>query len=64
MNWAATLEDPFGMNAVMEDVVVEIWKLVFPSIANEVDGDRREAIVHVVRPYSFTYPLFMSIFEF
>jgi hypothetical protein len=64
IHWAATLEDPFGTNAIMEDVVVEIWKQVFPSIANEVDGDSRDAIIHVVRPYSFTHPLFTLIFEF
>ena len=64
IHWAATLEDPFGTNAIMEDIVEEIWKLVFPSIANEVDGDSREAIIHVVRAYSFTHPFFTLIFEF
>jgi hypothetical protein len=64
IHWAATLEDPFGTNAIVENVVAEIWKLVFPSIAKEVDDDSREAIIHVVRPYSFTYSLFTLIFEF
>jgi hypothetical protein len=53
IHWAATLEDPFGTNVVMEDIVAEIWKEVFPSIAKEVDGSSREAIMHVVRHYSF-----------
>jgi hypothetical protein len=48
----------------MEDVVAQIWKMVFPSIANEVDGDSREAIIHVVRSDSFIHPLFTLIFEF
>ncbi|KAF8802193.1 hypothetical protein BYT27DRAFT_7113324, partial [Phlegmacium glaucopus] len=47
IDWAATLEDPFGTNTVMEDIVTDIWKVVFPSIANEVDGGSREAIIHV-----------------
>ena len=64
IHWAATLEDPFGTNAVMEDVVAEIWKLVFSSIANEVDGDSREAIIHVVRAYSIMHRLFTMIFEY
>jgi hypothetical protein len=51
IHWAATLEDPFGTNAVMENVVKEVWKMVFPSIADEVDGDSREAIIHVVKAY-------------
>jgi hypothetical protein len=48
IHWAATLEDPFGTNSLMEGVIAEVWKTVFPSIANEVDGSNREAIVHVV----------------
>ena len=48
IHWAATLEDPFGTNAVMGDTVTEVWKMVFPSIANEVDGGSRDAIIHVV----------------
>ena len=48
IHWAATLEDPFGTNAVMDDTVTEVWKAVFPSIANEVDGGSRDAIIHVV----------------
>ncbi|KIM35954.1 hypothetical protein M413DRAFT_428169 [Hebeloma cylindrosporum] len=47
IHWAATLEDPFGTNSVMDDIVTEIWKAVFPSIANEVDGTSRDAIIHV-----------------
>ena len=64
IHWATTLEDPFVINVIMEDVVEEIWKQVFPSIANDVDGDNHEAIIHVVQPYSFTHPLFTLIFEF
>jgi hypothetical protein len=49
IHWAATLEDPFGTNAVMEDVITEVWKTVFPSIANEVvGGSSRQAIIHLV----------------
>ncbi|KAF8806109.1 hypothetical protein BYT27DRAFT_7212388 [Phlegmacium glaucopus] len=47
IHWATTLEDPFGTNTVMEDIVTDIWKVVFPSIANEVDGGSREAIIHM-----------------
>ena len=64
IHWAATLEDPFGTNAVMEDFVKEIWKTVFPSIANEVDGGSREAIIHVVITYSIMSPVFSLLFEF
>ncbi|KAF8809222.1 hypothetical protein BYT27DRAFT_7210221 [Phlegmacium glaucopus] len=47
IHWATTHKDPFRANSVMEDVVTEIWKVVFSSIANEVDGGSHEAIVHV-----------------
>ncbi|KAF8802591.1 hypothetical protein BYT27DRAFT_7260895 [Phlegmacium glaucopus] len=47
IHWAATLEDPFGTNALMEDVITEVWGTIFPSIKNEVVGGSREAIVHV-----------------
>ena len=64
IHWAATLNDPFGTNSVMEDVVVEVWKAVFPSIASEVDGFSREAIIHVVRTYSIRSNFFSTNFEF
>jgi hypothetical protein len=32
----------------MDDIVMEVWKTVFPSIANEVDGGSCDAIIHVV----------------
>lgn len=48
IHWAATLKDPFGTNAVMEDIITEIWKDVFPSFANEVVGGSRQAIIHLV----------------
>jgi hypothetical protein len=50
IHWAATLRDPFGTNAAtdMEDVITEIWKAVFPSIADEVVGGSRQAIIHLV----------------
>jgi len=32
----------------MNDTVTEVWKAVFPTIASEVDGDSRDAIIHVV----------------
>ncbi|KAF8815867.1 hypothetical protein BYT27DRAFT_7286661 [Phlegmacium glaucopus] len=37
----------FGTNTVMEDIITEVWRTVFPSIANEVVGSSHEAIVHV-----------------
>ena len=61
IHWATTLEDPFGTNAVMEDIVVEVWKIVFPSITSEVDGSSHEAIIHVVSPYSTVHPLVLLI---
>ena len=48
----------------MEDFVKEIWKTVFPSIVNEVDGGSCEAIIHVVITYSIMSPLFSLLFEF
>jgi hypothetical protein len=64
IHWAATLEDPFGTNAVMENIVAEIWKEVFPSIAKEVDGSSCDAIMHVVRPYPIMLSFFSLIFGF
>ena len=57
IHWAATLEDPFGANAVMEDVITEVWKAVFPSIENEVVGDSRKVIVHLVSSFSIANSL-------
>jgi hypothetical protein len=50
IHWAATLKDPFGTNAVtgMEDIITEIWTATFPSIANEVAGSSRQAIIYLV----------------
>lgn len=48
IHWAATLDDPFGANAVIEDIIIEVWKAIFPSIANEVVGSRHQAIIHLV----------------
>jgi len=48
IHWAATLEDPFGTNTVMEYIITEVWHNVFPSIENEMVGGSRDAIVHVV----------------
>ena len=48
IHWATTLEDPFGTNVVMDDIVTEVWKTVFPSIANEVDGGSCDTIIYVV----------------
>ena len=64
IHWAATLNDPFGTNFIIEDVVMEVWKVVFPSITNEVDGFSHEAIIHVVRTYSIMSNFFSTIFEF
>ena len=62
IHWAATLQDPFGTNAVngLEDKISEIWKTVFPSIANEVDGSSRQAIIYLVS--SETYGSFIYSF--
>ena len=51
IHWAATLKDPFGTNAVMDDIITETWKTVFLSIANEVVGSSRGAIIHLVSSY-------------
>ena len=48
IHWAATLKDPFGTNAIMEDVIAEIWKAVFPSVANEVVSGSHDVIIHLV----------------
>jgi hypothetical protein len=48
IHWAATLKDPFGTNSVMEDIITEVWRAVFPSFANEVVGGSRQAIIHLV----------------
>lgn len=51
IHWAATLKDPFGTNSVMEDTITEVWKTVFPSIANEVTGSSRAAIIQLVSAF-------------
>ena len=53
IHWAATLKDPFGTNAVMGDIIKEVWSTVFPSIANEVvtGSQSRHAIIHLVSSY-------------
>lgn len=53
IHWAATLKDPFGTNAVMGDILTEVWMAVFPSIANEVvvGSPSRQAIIHLVSSY-------------
>ena len=58
IHWAATLKDPFGTNAVVGDIVKEVWSTVFPSIANEVvvGSQSRHAIIHLVSSY-FTHKL-------
>lgn len=48
IHWAATFRDPFGTNAVLENIIPEIWKAVFPTIANEVVGSSRQVIIHLV----------------
>jgi hypothetical protein len=35
------------MNAVVDDTVTKVWKAIFSSIANEVDGGSHDAIIHV-----------------
>ena len=51
IHWAATLQDPFGTNSVMGDVITDIWKAAFPSIANEVDGASHQVINHLVSSF-------------
>jgi hypothetical protein len=55
IQWAATLEDPFGSNAVMGDIITEVWMATFPSIANEVvvGSQSRPAIIHLVISYHY-----------
>ena len=62
IHWAATLQDPFGTNAVngLEDKISEIWKTVFPSIANKVDGSSCQEIIYLVS--SETYGRFVYSF--
>ncbi|KAF8813775.1 hypothetical protein BYT27DRAFT_7206559 [Phlegmacium glaucopus] len=39
IQWAATYEDPFGMNAEMDNVVEGLWAQIFPTLATAVvDG--------------------------
>ena len=63
IHWAATLKDPFGTNAVMGDIVKEVWSTVFPSIANEViiGSQSRYAIIHLVSSYSI-HKLVLNIY--
>ena len=62
IHWAATLKDPFGTNAVMGDILTEVWMAVFPSIANEVvvGSPNRQAIVHLVSSF-FNCHLFIYL---
>lgn len=48
IHWAATQDDPFGTNAIMDNEVKVIWKLVFPSLLFDDDDERWEPILHVV----------------
>lgn len=56
IHWAATLKDPFGTNGStsMEDIVTDIWKAVFPSIADEVLGSSRQAIIYLVSSFFYS----------
>ena len=58
IHWAATLKDPFGTNAVVGEIVKEVWSTVFPTIANEVvvGSQSRHVIIHLVSSY-FTHKL-------
>jgi hypothetical protein len=52
IEWAATLEDPFGTNAVMDAAVEALWIQIFPTLATAVNGgESRAAIIQVVRIY-------------
>ncbi|KAF8873126.1 hypothetical protein BD779DRAFT_1805320 [Infundibulicybe gibba] len=45
IQWAATLEDPFGSNSLMDDIIEDIWKRIFPDIA--ITAKSRPAIIDV-----------------
>jgi hypothetical protein len=57
IHWAATQADPFGTNAVMLEVVEEIWAKVYPDLGL-TDEDRNQErplkiILDVVRSILF-----------
>jgi hypothetical protein len=45
--WASCQEDPFGMNALLDTVIEELWKSIFPSVASAYE-DGKAAICQVV----------------
>ncbi|KAF8811059.1 hypothetical protein BYT27DRAFT_7253190 [Phlegmacium glaucopus] len=47
IQWASTMQDPFGTNLVMDTVVEEIWMHTFPDISMDVTSDSRAAIIDV-----------------
>ncbi|KAF8807979.1 hypothetical protein BYT27DRAFT_7211610 [Phlegmacium glaucopus] len=47
IQWASTMEDPFGTNSVMDTVVEQIWTHTFPDILMDVTSDSRAAIIDV-----------------
>lgn len=62
INWAGTVEDPFGTNgnSGLDDVVDETWKAVFPELEEALEiVDKRAAILGVVRLVT-SYLFFIS----
>lgn len=50
INWAATHDDPFGTNAIMDDPIKKVWSEVFPDLKDCMTRDEdRAAVVGVVR---------------
>jgi hypothetical protein len=45
--WASCQEDPFGTNALLDTVIEELWKRIFPSIASTYE-ESKAAICQVV----------------
>ena len=46
--WASTVPDPFGTNAIMGTKVREIWNTVYPTLVLEKDDPAWDAIRGVV----------------
>ena len=45
--WASCQEDPFGTNALLDTVIEELWKRIFPSVASAYE-ESKAAICQVV----------------
>jgi len=51
--WAGTVPDPFGTNAIMGAKVREIWNAVYPTLVLEKDDPAWDAIRGVVSNLTF-----------